>query len=32
VLEESLEAIHSRIVEDLALFEAAAKKILISLL
>jgi len=26
VLEESLEAIHSRIVEDLALFEAAAKK------
>jgi hypothetical protein len=27
VLEESLEAIHSRIVEDLALFEAAAKKI-----
>jgi CHASE3 domain sensor protein len=27
VLEESLDAIHSRIVEDLALFEAAAKKI-----
>ena len=27
VLEESLEAIHSRIVEDLALFEAAAKKV-----
>ena len=27
VLEESLEAIHSRIVEDLALFEAAAKRI-----
>ena len=26
VLEESLEAIHSRIVQDLALFEAAAKK------
>jgi type VI protein secretion system component VasF len=26
VLEESLEAIHSQIVEDLALFEAAAKK------
>ncbi len=27
VLEESIEAIHSRIVEDLALFEAAAKKV-----
>ncbi len=27
VLEESLEAIHSHIVEDLALFEAAAKKV-----
>jgi hypothetical protein len=27
VLEESLEAIHSRIVQDLALFEAAAKKV-----
>ncbi len=27
VLEESLEAIHSRIVQDLALFEAASKKL-----